>query len=114
MLYVGEWLRRRLDRANLVLQTAQDAIKGAVPLFKYFGKIPSGRPDSGRLGRVEGMEGSDKSGNDRFIVLDKEGFESKQELVNVCELEDALVCNLGCGTETTFGVAGQSRYARQR
>jgi len=40
------------------------------------------------------MEGSDEGCNERLVVFDKEGLESKQELVDVGELYDSLPCNL--------------------
>lgn len=90
-------VRGQLTRTDLVLQTAQDAIKSAVPFFKQFGEIPSGRLEGSRLGRVEGMKRGYKGGNDGFIVFDKESLEGEQELVDVCELEDALICDLKGG-----------------
>jgi len=40
------------------------------------------------------MEGSHEGCNEGFVVFDKEGLESKQELVDVGELYDSLPCNL--------------------
>jgi len=40
------------------------------------------------------MEGSHEGCNERLVVFDKEGLESKQELVDVGELYDSLPCNL--------------------
>lgn len=100
-------VRRQLARADLVLQTSQDAIKSAVPFLEYFSKIPSGRLEGGRLDGVEGMEGSDKRSDDGFIVFDKEGFEGEQELIDVGELEDALICDLEGGIERAFRVTGR-------
>ena len=40
------------------------------------------------------MEGGDEVGEERLEQLNKKGFESTEEVVNICELEDALVCYL--------------------
>jgi hypothetical protein len=53
------------------------------------------------------MEGSDKRSDDGFIVFDKEGFEGEQELIDVGELEDALICDLEGGIERAFRVTGR-------
>jgi hypothetical protein len=86
---------------SLVLQAFEQFVESDIPTFESLRKIPAGRLGYSIRKRngaaVDGVERSYKRSNKRLEKFDKHRLECAQKVVNVCELEDALVCDLKAG-----------------
>lgn len=67
--------------------------------------------DGGVIGRAER---SYKSCDERLKELDEYSLECTQELVDVCELEDALVCDLTLQNKSRICAEKQEGSVRQK
>jgi hypothetical protein len=108
----------RAHLRGLILQTFEQFVEGSVPTFECLCKIPTGRLGCGIGKRDGGVVGSTersyKSSDERPKEFDEYGLECTQEFVDVCELEDALVCDLNLQNMSLICAEKQEGSARQR
>ena len=83
---------------SLFLDTLEQLVKQLVPTLERLGEIPRSRriPRGGRglFTVVHGMQRCDERREKRFEELDKERFHGGEEIVDIGELQDALVRDL--------------------
>jgi hypothetical protein len=85
---------------GFLLEASQKLVERQVPPLERLSKVPGhGHSTAGtayfaRRGR---MQGGDESGEERLEQLDEDSLERSHEIVDVGQLENALVCDLFVG-----------------
>lgn len=78
--------------SSLVLETREQLVEHVIPAIEDGRKIPR---RGGTAWVVDSMQGCNQCGQERFEEFDEEGLDGVQEIVDVGELEDALIGDLG-------------------
>lgn len=99
---------------SLFFDTFQQLVEYLVPTVERLGEIPGGRwtaRSRSLFAGINGMQRGDKGSKKGFKELDKERFHSREEVIDIGELEDALVRDLRRGQDRSACI-GQARTTK--